>query len=132
MMSAAPRVVVVAGLPSRGRAALCVVGAAGAMSLIFAVAFAVSVPASPLLAVVLTVAMLIFWSPVTCWSAWWLSVPAVLIVGVALACLTHRYRLPGQRSRWRRISRVCAAAVLLNGGWTLLVGVILLVSAFFV
>lgn len=135
--TSAPRVVVVAGLPSWVRVAVCIVAAAGAMSLIVAIAFGVGKGSSPLWAALLTVSMVIAWVPVACWAAWWLSVPAVLVVGVLLAFLTHRYQLPaspspseGGRSRRRRIRRVCTAVILACGAWTLVVGAFILLSTF--
>jgi hypothetical protein len=133
--TSAPRVAAVTGRPSWVRLAVCTVGAAGAMTLIVAAAFGVGNGSSPLWAALLTVSMIIAWAPLACWAAWWISVPAVLAVGVLLACLTHRYRLPGstsppegRRSRWYRIGRACTAVILACGAWTLVVGAIMLLS----
>lgn len=126
------RVVVVTGLPSWVRAAVCIVGAAGAMTLVIAAAFGVGRGANPMQTLLLTVSMSIGWVPMAFWAVWW-TAPAVLAAGILLAFLTHRYRLPastlpveGRRSRWRRIGRACTAVVIACGAWTFLVGAIML------
>lgn len=126
------RVVVVTGRPSWVRVAVCTVGAAGAMTFVIAAVFGVGKGANPIQALLRTVSMSIGWVPMTFWAAWW-TAPAVLAAGILLAFLTHRYRLPvltspseGRRTRWRRIGRLCTAALIVCGAWTVLAGAIML------
>ena len=72
-----------------------------------------------------TGALLAFWAPVWCWASWYVSVPAVVVVGISAAILTHRYRLTSTRVRCGRILRPAATAlVLIVGTWTLVLGMI--------
>jgi hypothetical protein len=131
------RVVVVSGLPSRLRLAVSVIAAVGVMSLLCALVFAIAGAvgsSSPWMAPVLFVYMIVFWGPATWWSAWWISVPAVLVGSVVGALVTHRYRLPARDSReegsaWRRgIIRACAAVILVCGAWSLALGAFFLLT----
>jgi hypothetical protein len=126
------RVVVVAGRPSVGRLALCLVAAAGLMTIGFSLACVIATAhevSSPWESLGLAAGMVIFWAPATCWSAWYFSVPAVLITGVVLAVVTHRYRPPERtappvgNSRWRRVGVVCLVVLLTCGVWTIVLGV---------
>lgn len=110
------------------RILLCLVGAAGAMTLVFTAAFAVATAdeMSSVSEVVGVGAMLLaFWAPVWCWQAWYVSVPAVLVIGLAAAFFTHRYRLVAVRGS-RLLRRIATALVLIVGCWTLVLGVIAL------
>ena len=115
--------VAVAGRPSIGHVVVCVIAAAGLGTLGFTVAFtlATASASSPWEAFGVAAVLLAFWAPATCW-AWWGFVPAVLVVGVLLAILTHRRRPPERGPRWRRAGRICAGAVLVYGAWTVVVG----------
>lgn len=96
----ARELVVVAGLPSRLRVAGSSLGATGVMSLLCSLIFAVagaSESSKPGMVPALFVYMIAFWAPATCTSAWWISVPVVLIGGILGALLTHRYPLSVSR-----------------------------------
>jgi hypothetical protein len=132
------RVVVVAGRPSVGRLALCLVGAAGLMTIGFSLACVIATAheaTSVWESLGLALAMVIFWAPATCWSAWYFSVPAVLVAGVVLAVLTHRYRPPERtsppagNSRWRRVGVVSLVLLLGCGVWTTVLGLFALGAA---
>ena len=129
------RFVVVGGRPSWRRVALSVAGAAGVMSLVFAVAYASSAmnTSSPLVAVGVFVAMVLFYAPALCASAWWITMPGIAGVGLAVAMGTHRFRLqrtnraPQQRhSRWHRARRAALAVVVVCGVWTITVGALMI------
>jgi ABC-type nickel/cobalt efflux system permease component RcnA len=126
-----PRLQTVSGRPSAARVVLCLVGAAGAMTLTFTAVFVVATAdemSSPLELLGVIAALLIFWAPMSCWTAWYVAVPAVVVVGVAAAAVTRRYRRAAAGRRWRRAGHVIAALVLVVGCWTLILGLIDLAS----
>ncbi|WP_431236054.1 hypothetical protein ACQ856_30205 (plasmid) [Mycolicibacterium psychrotolerans] len=115
------------GRPSAARVVLCLVGAAGVMTLAFTAVFVIATAdemSSPLEVLGVIAALLIFWAPMSCWTAWYVTVPAVVVVGVAAAAVTHRYRRAATSRRWRRAGHVIAALVLIVGCWTLILGLI--------
>lgn len=110
------------------RILLCLVGAAGAMTLVFTAVFAAVTAdemSSPSEVVGVIAMLLAFWAPVWCWQAWYISVPAVLVIGLAAAVFTHRYRLVGVRGS-RVLRPIATALVLIVGCWTLVLGMIVL------
>lgn len=120
------RLCTVSGRPSAFRVVLCLVGAAGAMTLAFTAVFVIATAGetSSLLEVLgVIAAMLILWAPLACWTVWYLAVPAVLVVGLAAAVVTHRYRL-ATGTLCRRAGQVGVALVLIAGVWTLIVGIV--------
>lgn len=122
---------VVSGLPSVLRLALSVVGVVGAASIALAVAFAVatSPDTSPWMVPLLLVAMLLYWAPAVFWASWWVSVPAFLLSGTAVAVLTHRYRRAHpSSSRRRRLVRICVVVAFVCGIWALGVGALMVLA----
>ncbi|BBY26987.1 hypothetical protein GCM10023114_52590 [Mycolicibacterium sediminis] len=96
----------------------------------YTLAFAVTTASalSPLEVIGVSASLLAFWAPATCWS-WWGFAPGVLVVGVLVAILTHRHPLPDRGPRWRRVGTICSIVVLVYGGWTLIVGILILVGS---
>ena len=132
--SAERRFVVVGGRPAWRRVALSVAGAAGVTCLVFAIAYTVSMnTSSPLVAVGAFVAMVLFYAPAACASLWWITMPGIAGVGLAVAMGTHRFRLqrtnraPQQRHpRWHRARRAALAVVVVCGVWTITVGALMI------
>lgn len=98
------------------------------MTLVFTAVFAVVTAdeVSSVSEVVGVVAVLLaFWAPVWCWQTWYISVPAVLVIGLAAAVFTHRYQLVGLRGS-RSLRPIATALVLIVGCWTLVLGMVML------
>jgi hypothetical protein len=72
--------------------------------------------------------MLIFYAPALLWSGGLWSIPAIFVIGLVAAVLTHRYRVTGVSPRWQRAGRVVFALLLAYTGWTLIIGLVFLVS----
>jgi hypothetical protein len=72
--------------------------------------------------------MLVFYAPALLWSGGLWSVAAIFVVGLVTAVLTHRYRVTGVGPRWQRAGRVVFALLLAYTGWTLIIGLMFLVS----
>lgn len=129
--AAQPRITVVGGRPTWARLAVSIIAASGTAPLAYTVVFTAISPLDgqpPWLMLPLAASLLVFWAPLVWWAGWWVSVPAVLIAGMVVAVLTHRYQLTERSLRWRRARHICLALVLLCGAWSLAVGVVLLAS----
>ena len=133
------RCVVVGGWPSWQRWVVCLLGVAGTLPILLALAFAVAVvrhSASTWLGVPLVAgAMLIYWAPAAVWDSWPTTVPTVLVAATGIALLTHRYRCAAQRDpdqpgspRYRRFGRRCLQAACVYGVWAVGVGIVMLLS----
>jgi hypothetical protein len=119
------------GRPSGARVAACTLlsvgGSAFAMMTFFVIAV-VHEAHSVLEIVGVAAGMLIFYAPALLWSGGLWSIPAIFVVGLVAAVLTHRYRVTGVSPRWQRAGRVVFALLLAYTGWTLIIGLVFLVS----
>jgi hypothetical protein len=119
------------GRPSGARMAACTLLSVGGTTFAITTFFVIAVvhEADSVLEIVgVAAGMLIFYAPALLWSGGLWSIPAIFVVGLVAAVLTHRYRVTGVSSRWQRAGRVVFALLLAYTGWTLIIGLVFLVS----
>lgn len=75
------------------------------------------------------VAMLAFYGPAALWAGGWWSIAAILLAGLVIGVLAHRYRVTEIYHAPRLVGRVVFALLLMYAGWVLVVGVAFLAYA---